>query len=166
MASSSNSSNPLLGVQITEKLSKTNHALWKAQVLTAIRGARMEGHITGKTGAPAAEVEEKQNDGTVVKVSNPAFEEWFARGQQVLGLLFTSVGKDVLAQIAAAPTAAVAWATVGTMFTAQTRAKTMNVRLALTTTKKGTMSITDYFTKMKGYAEEMTAAGKSLDDED
>ncbi|CAN6338815.1 unnamed protein product [Urochloa humidicola] len=148
MASSSSTANPLLGVHVTEKLSKSNHALWKAQVLTAIRGARMEGHITGKTGAPNAELEEKQADGKVVKMPNPVFEEWFARDQQVLGLIFSSMGKDVLAQIAASATAAQAWREVENMFTARTRARTMNVRLALTTTKKGTMSIVDYFTKI------------------
>ena len=42
----------------------------------------------------------------------------------------------------------------------------MNVRLALTTTKKGNMLITDYVAKMKGFADEMAAVGKSLDDEE
>lgn len=39
MASSSSSSNPLLGVHITKKLSKGNHALWQVQVLTVICNA-------------------------------------------------------------------------------------------------------------------------------
>lgn len=169
MASSSSyatASNPLLGVQITEKLTKTNYVLWQAQVLTAIRGARMEGHITSKSIAPATEVEEKLADGKTIKVPNPAHEEWFARDQQVLGLIFSSVGKEIFIQIAAARTAVQAWREVEKMFTAQSRAKTMNVRLAMTTTRKGTMSITDYFAMMKGYADEMAAAGKPLEDEE
>jgi hypothetical protein len=28
--------NPLVGIVITEKLSKNNHAIWKAQVLAAV----------------------------------------------------------------------------------------------------------------------------------
>ena len=50
--SSSTNANTFFGFQVTEKLSKTNHALWRAQVLAAIRGARYEGHINGKTKAP------------------------------------------------------------------------------------------------------------------
>lgn len=42
----------------------------------------------------------------------------------------------------------------------------MNVRLAMTTTKKGTMSISDYFAKMKGYAYEMASSGKPMDNEE
>ena len=67
MATSSSVPNPFLGYQITEKLNKINHALWWAQVLAAVRGARMESHITGKSQAPAAEVEEKKSDDTTVK---------------------------------------------------------------------------------------------------
>jgi len=71
MASSSSLSNPLFGVQITEKLSKSNHALWKAQVLSTIRGPRLEGFINGKTVAPAAEVEGKDSAGKTTQVSKP-----------------------------------------------------------------------------------------------
>ncbi|CAO2189421.1 unnamed protein product [Urochloa humidicola] len=91
MASSSYApSNPLFGVQVTEKLNKNNHALWQAQVLATIRGARMEGYLTGKIPAPDAEIEEKQGEKTV-KIPNPAYEEWLARDQQVLGFIFTSI---------------------------------------------------------------------------
>lgn len=97
---------------------------------------------------------------------NPAYEEWYAWDQQVLGLIFSSVGKDALMQIAAAKTAAHAWQEIKNMFTAQTRARSVNVRLALTTKKKGTLSITEYYAKMKGFADEMVASGKPLDDEE
>jgi hypothetical protein len=39
MASSSSTTNPLLGHAISEKLSKNNHMLWKAQVLPIVHGA-------------------------------------------------------------------------------------------------------------------------------
>jgi len=76
-SSSAGSSNPLIGIQVTEKLTKNNFALWRAQVLTAIRGAHLEGYVTGKVVAPAVEIDEKQAD-KVVKVSNPEYEEWYA----------------------------------------------------------------------------------------
>jgi hypothetical protein len=42
----------------------------------------------------------------------------------------------------------------------------VNTRIALATTKKGTMSIDEYVSKMKAYADELAAAGKTLDDEE
>ncbi|XP_012702929.1 uncharacterized protein LOC101759551 [Setaria italica] len=115
---------------------------------------------------PLLEVDEKEANDKNAKVPNPTYVECYAQDQQVPGLIFTSVGKEVLAQISAATTAAQAWQEVQGMFTAQTWARTMNVRLAMSTTKKGNLSITDYFTKMKGYTDEMAAARRPLDDEE
>jgi len=45
----------------------------------------MEGHINGKTVAPDMEISEKAADGKTVKTANPAYEDWFARDQQIMG---------------------------------------------------------------------------------
>ena len=58
-SSSSAAMNPLFGHAITEKLTKNNHLLWKAQILPAIRGARMEGYLTGTTQVSEAEIDVK-----------------------------------------------------------------------------------------------------------
>jgi hypothetical protein len=55
VSSSSTPSNPLL-TQPTEKLAKTNHALWFAQVRAAIRGAKLLGYLTGDSRAPPATI--------------------------------------------------------------------------------------------------------------
>jgi hypothetical protein len=39
--------NPWVGITVTEKLSRTNHAMRRAQILAAVRGFRLEGHLTG-----------------------------------------------------------------------------------------------------------------------
>jgi hypothetical protein len=55
MASSSTPiSNPLTGMSISEKLSKANHDLWKMQVLAVIKGAGLEGYLTGESAAPVS----------------------------------------------------------------------------------------------------------------
>jgi hypothetical protein len=56
MASSSLTTGNLLLAQPTEKLIKTNHSVWYAQVRAAIRGARLMGHLTGESKLPPAEV--------------------------------------------------------------------------------------------------------------
>jgi hypothetical protein len=86
-----------------------------SQVLTAIRGARVEGHITGKIVAPNVEIDVKKGD-IVCKEPNLEYEEWFARDQQVLGFIFTSVSKEVLGQIVASTTAVEARAGVANIF--------------------------------------------------
>jgi hypothetical protein len=169
MASSSSSSNSLLGVQVTEKLTRQNHGLWSTQVLAILRGARLERYVNGKAVAPSEEINKKKgdvNDGAPVKVSNLAYEEWFATDQQVLGFLLTSLSRDILAQVATTRTSAEAWKTITDMFASHTRARTTNVRLALATTKKDNMTVAQYYGKMKGLADEMAAVGKPLDNEE
>ena len=42
----------------------------------------------------------------------------------------------------------------------------INTRIALATAQKGSSSIADFFSKMKGLADEMASAGKKLDEEE
>jgi hypothetical protein len=69
---------PMIAQPISEKL---NHLTWRAQVLAAIRGARLEGFLTGKTEALAAEIVSKDNDGKTIKTPNPTHESWLAQDQ-------------------------------------------------------------------------------------
>ena len=50
------------------------------------------------------------------------------------------------------------------MFSSITRARAINTRIALATTKKGDLSITEYISKMRTLGDEMANAGKPLDD--
>jgi hypothetical protein len=51
------------------------------------------------------------------------------------------------------------------MFALQARARAVNLRNALSTTKKGSMNVAEYFAKMKGY-DDMAVAGRSLEEDD
>lgn len=110
MASSSNgvTANPFFGQVVTEKLMKTNFLLWKAQILPAVRGARMEGYLTGATAAPAKLIDAKDGD-KIVKKDNPAYDEWVVADQQLLGFLLSTVSKEVLTQVVNMHTAAQVW---------------------------------------------------------
>jgi hypothetical protein len=51
-------------------------------------------------------------------------------------------------------------------FESQSHACVINVRMTLSTTKKGDITISKYVTKMKALADEMASIGKRLDDEE
>jgi hypothetical protein len=42
---------PALGYPVTEKLSKSNHPLWKAQVSSVLKGAQVVGYVDGSVSA-------------------------------------------------------------------------------------------------------------------
>lgn len=166
MASSSRSlAAAPLGHLVTEKLTKTNYMLWRAQVLPAIRGARLVGYLDGSAAAPAEKIT-TETDEKETQVSNPAFDLWLEKDQQVLSYLLSSLSREILIHVASKETAAEVWKAIEQMFAAQTRAQAINTRIALATTKKGNMTIAEYVGKMKGLGDEMAAAGKHLDEEE
>jgi hypothetical protein len=57
------------------------------------------GMSRGITKAPSQEIDGKVND-KAVKLPNPAYDEWYASDQQVLGFLLSSLSKEVLPQVA------------------------------------------------------------------
>jgi hypothetical protein len=62
--------------------------------------------------------------------------------------------------------AAQTWKALNAMFASQSQAWTMQLRSHLSTTRKGKITVAAYFSKMKGFANEMASAGKTLEDED
>jgi hypothetical protein len=76
MASSSSSTRVATVVlqPMADKLSKSNHTVWRAQVLATLRGAHLEGFVTGKKKAPVKEIEEQDDDKKTL-VANPDYED-------------------------------------------------------------------------------------------
>jgi hypothetical protein len=52
------------------------------------------------------------------------------------------------------------------MYGSHTRAQSVNTRIALATTKKGSSTMAEFYSKMKSYADEMAASGHCLGDEE
>jgi hypothetical protein len=117
------------------------------QVLLTIRGAQLEGFLDGLVPAPPKLVDVKTGD-TVVQEANPEYAKWLAQDQQILSYLLTTMTREALLQVGAAETSAALWAAVDEIFSSQTRARAVNIRIALATTKKGAMTTSEYMSKM------------------
>jgi hypothetical protein len=85
---------------------------------------------------------------------------------KVLGFVNTSLSREVLGHVATCTTAIAVWKELTAMFSSQSRARTIQMRPHLATTRKGDQTATVYYNKMKGFAYELFAAGKPLEDED
>jgi hypothetical protein len=70
--------------------------------------------------------------------------------QQVLSYLLSLLGKEVLSQVSSCTTTAQAWVIIEGLFGSQTRAHTMNLRVALATTQRGNISVVEYVGKNEG----------------
>jgi hypothetical protein len=111
---------PAVGYPVTEKLAKNNHPLRKAQVMSALRGAQMAGHVDDTSKAPEKEVPKSATQADLVP--NPDYEAWEVRDQQVLNYLLSSLSRKILVQVVSVETARDAWVTIDNIFASQSRA--------------------------------------------
>ena len=150
-----------------EKLGRDNFLLWKATVLPPIHGAQLDGYLEGTLEAPAKtlEVQKADKSGTET-VPNPEYARWIAQDQQVLGSLLTSLSCEVLTQVVSMKTSAQVWSALEEMYSSVSRSRIIQLRTLFAGTRKNEMTATAYFTKMRGIADELTAAGKKMEDDD
>lgn len=97
---------------------------------------------------------------------NSDYDIWIARDQQVLSYLLNSLGKEILGHVNTEVTAAGAWAAIQKLFASQSRPRVIATRMALATVSKGASTITEFFGKMKGLADEIASAGEKIEDEE
>jgi hypothetical protein len=115
MASSSSSVPASLSIPVSEKLTRDNYRLWRAQVLPVIRVAQLQGFIEGIEKEPEKTLENEKDSKKVV-ILNPDHAVWRVRDQHVITYLVTSHSWEVLAGVASNTTAADMWAAISKTF--------------------------------------------------
>lgn len=155
---------------VTEKLTRGNYSMWLAQVTATLQGAQLWGFTKPTSTPPSEFLPVDPADAAVGKkfapVANPEYDRWFAKDSQVRSYLFSSLSKDVFSQVATSTTVADLWAVIQALQASQSRARIMSTRMALATATKGASTVAEYFTKMKGLADEMASADKKLEDDE
>jgi hypothetical protein len=68
-------------------------------VLSAIRGAQLGHYLDSETAAPPPKKIEKDATKPDELSSNPEYESWYAKDQQIFNYLLSSVSKEVMVQI-------------------------------------------------------------------
>jgi hypothetical protein len=152
-------------IPITEKLSKHNYLLWHAQIMPPIWAARYEDLLLGVKKATSKIVSMWADDSAIDK-PNPEYDLWMSRDQMFLGYLLSSMTREVLMGVTTHTSSMAVWSALDNMFSPRTRSHSVNTRIALATTKKGTSTVAEYFAKMKNYVDEMSTSRQPLEDEE
>jgi hypothetical protein len=127
---------------VTEKLNRTNHESWKAQVVSALWGAQLADWLEDGAAPPEKFLpKRKPDDADEATVMNPAYTTWVAKDQTGLSYLLTNLSKEILGHVNTEVTAKGAWAAIEALYTSQSRAKIISTRMALATASKGTSTI-------------------------
>jgi hypothetical protein len=147
---------------VTIRLTETNYLIWRAQLLPYLRSTKLIGYLDGSLPAPPKQVASSSEDGA----ANPAYQRWYDQDQQVLSGLLSSISEDILRDLIDATSSKVVWDMLQRRFASATRARTVQLRVELATTKKRDLSAADYFRKVKGLATDLAAAGAALRDDE
>jgi hypothetical protein len=126
---------------------------------------QLEGLLTG---------DEKELEKTITKIvdeksvqePNPAYVLWVTRDQAVLGFLLSWLTRETLMHASHCTSSVQAWSTLSELYSSQLQARSVNTRIALATTKKNQLSVSDYYAKMSTYADELAASGTPLCDDE
>ncbi|XP_047262096.1 uncharacterized protein LOC107878073 isoform X1 [Capsicum annuum] len=126
------------------KSDRNIYVLWRSQILSALRGHDLEGYIDGTQDCPSKFVANSSLEGKSSEeiTVSPAYTTWRRQDQLLLSWLLSSLTGNVLGKVVRCATTKV-WHALETMFASQSKARLMQLRLQLQTTKKGTLSMTD-----------------------
>jgi hypothetical protein len=150
---------------VTIRLNKTNYTLWRTQLLPFLWSTKLLGHLDGTTPAPSQTILTSTAAGAAV-VPNPEYERWYDRDQQLLSGLLSSMIEEVLCDVVEATTAREAWDSLQRKFASSSRARTIQIRVDLAMCKKRDLTAADFFSKVRGLANELAAADAALHDEE
>ena len=104
-------------IPVSEKLTRTNFASWKAQVVSALKGAQLFKYVNPAVKPPPEFVVKKEDD-KEQSVTNPDHDQWVAKDQMVLNFILSNLSKEILAQVNDEVTAAGARTVIQGLFAA------------------------------------------------
>uniref|UniRef100_A0A2N9J507 Retrotransposon Copia-like N-terminal domain-containing protein n=1 Tax=Fagus sylvatica TaxID=28930 RepID=A0A2N9J507_FAGSY len=143
------------------KLTRDNYLLWKAQIVPYLRGQHLFGFIDGTQSPPPQFLPLSTTESSQPQ-PNPAFLQWQSQDQLILSALISSLSENILAYVVKCSTSFEVWTTLERMFTAHSRARSMNIHYQLATLKKGDSSIADYFHKFTQLSDTLAAVDQPL----
>jgi hypothetical protein len=125
---------------VTEKLTRDNYTMWRAQVVSALKDAQLAGYIKPSAKPPPEFLlttsSSNKPDKNVDPLQNPDYEKWVVKDQQVLSYLFSSFSK-IFAQVSSTETTTELWAAIEDDNASQSRVRIISTRMALATASKG-----------------------------
>ena len=150
----------------TVKLDHSNFLPWRKQVLTSIRGNHLGSFISEPQIIPYQYLSNSGVDGSIEKVENPAYINWQAQDQTLLGWLLSIISKGILSSVMNYDTSFNDWPSIVKQFGVKSEAKIMQLRYEMNILRKESMSVEEYCAKMKMLANKLACAGDNIIEKD
>ncbi|KAL5802850.1 hypothetical protein ACOSQ4_031155 [Xanthoceras sorbifolium] len=143
---------------LTVKLDSNNFLLWRQQILAAIKGNRLSSFIDSAVPSPPR----FNADGTV----SEKFLDWEQQDQALLVWILSSISPELLPEFVGCQTVSEAWDSIIQLYSSQSKANIMQLKLQLQTLKKAGSSMAEYLMKKKSIMDALAFAGHPLTNND
>ncbi|KAH6774149.1 hypothetical protein C2S51_012553 [Perilla frutescens var. frutescens] len=145
------------------RLDRSNYAFWRLQVLATIRAHGFTDFIDPTKIPPSQFLPTSSTGGCM---PNPDYQLWLCRDQFLMSWLLSSISEAMLGYVTRCKTACELWMVLESLFQSQSKARIMQLRFQLQTTRKGDLSVDDFFLKMRGFADLLAGAGHPIGDDE
>ena len=149
---------------ISIKLTSSNYLLWVSQITPVLSCHDLIGFVDGSESCPSKyQLDEHQKETTIL---NPAFVTWNKKDQCVLSLINATLSESVLGTVYGLKTARQAWTALAARMASHSRSRVTHLKRQLQNLKQGSKSCLEYIQGAKHMADQLSAVGKPVDDED
>lgn len=139
-------------------LDRTNYSYWSVLALAATHTYNLDGYVLGTTTQPLPTV-------PVTNQPNPAYIQWLHFDQFLMHWLLNSISQMLLGHVLRCRSSSKIWSTLRRFFTTSSKAKILQVKGLLQSTKKGSLSVDDYIMRMRQYADVLSEADEPISDD-
>ena len=140
------------------RLDRNNFSYWRVLVMAALRAYNLDGYVLGTIPQPPPTIHGSDQP-------NPHHSHWIRFDQFITHWILNSISENMLAHVVRCRTSAEIWTTLGRIFATKSKARILQLKGLLQSTKKGSQSVDDYILKMKTYADTLSEAGDPISDD-
>ena len=163
------SSNPNTAISISSftftspiKLDRSNYTIWKSQILSLVRANGLEDHFDSFKSCPDQFLQSESNNSKVETQTNLVFTAWKMKDQMLLSWMLSSINLKILSLVVNSETSLELWTSLEQQFGSETFAKKVHLMMMLNNFRKGSMSMTEFFGKLKTITDDLAIAGSFI----
>lgn len=141
------------------KLDKSNYTIWKSQILSSVRSNELESLLDGLQACPYQFLTGDSSNADDVVQENPTYVIWNKQDQMLLSWLLSSIKVEILSLGGTSKTSNELWTSLEPQFGSETTARKVHLKMMLNNLKKESMTVTDYFSKLRSITDELAIVG-------
>ncbi|KAH9673912.1 retrovirus-related pol polyprotein from transposon RE1 [Citrus sinensis] len=136
--------------------------IWKSQILSFVRANGLEDLLDGSKTSPDQFLQSEAESASIDAELNPVYTTWKRKDQLLLSWLMSSISVEILSLVVNSETPLKLWTSLEQQFGSETSAKKVHLKIMLNNLRKGSMTVTEFFGKLKTITDELAIAGNPI----